>query len=202
MIKSHCIINMFSILWKIWSIDFFCIYFISFLFVIFTRTLHLLWSDDRSSLSHCFLIIVSSLATLTHDDVLNVKRVFFYACSCLLRSWMNVFNFCTFFVMNMSWFFFFSIFLSEAFQKRWISSKITFFHEWSLFFSFSNVDVCVSKSMMLITFISSLRKCLDFASLSLCNESTLLAIIFKSALLLFMQFIIIYSSTWFLLSRL
>ncbi len=202
MIKFCCIVNMFSIFWKIWSTDFFCISFISFLFTIFTRILCFLQSDDKSSLSHCFLIVVSSLTILTHDDVLNVKRVFFYACSCLLRSWTNVFNFCTFFAMNTSWFSFFSIFLSEIFWRRWISSRVTFFHEWSLLFSFSNVDVCVSRSMMLITFVSSLRECLNFTSLSLCNRSTLLAIIFESALLLFMQFVIIYSFTWFLLSRL
>ncbi len=202
MIKSCYIINTFLILWKIWLTDFFCISFISFLFAIFTRTLHLLQSNNRLSLSHYSFIVVSSLITLTHDDVLNVKRVFFYTCSCLLRSWRNVFNFCTFFVMNASWLSFFSIFLSETFQRHWISFKVTFFHEWSLLFSFSNVDVCVSRSMMLIMFISSLRERLNLASLSLCDKSTLLAIVFESALLLFMQFIIIYSSTWFLLSRL
>ncbi len=202
MIRSRYIINMFSIFWKIWSTDFFCISFIFFLFTIFTRTSRLLQSNDKSPLSCCFLIVVSSLATLTYDDVLNVKRVFFYACSCLLRSWMNVFNFCTFFAMNASWFSFFSIFLSEMFWKCWISFKVTFFHEWSLLFSFFNVDVCVSRSMMLIMFILSLRKRLNLASLFLCDESTLLAIVFESALLLFMQFVIIYSSTWFLLSHL
>ncbi len=122
-----------------------------------------------------------------------MKCVFFYICSCLLKSWMNVFNFCIFFAMNMSWLSFFSIFLSEMFWKCWISFKITFFHERSLLFSFFNVDVCVSKLMMLIMFISSLRKHLNLASLSLCDKLTLLAIVFKSALLLFMQFIIIYS---------
>ncbi len=85
-IRSHCIINMFAISWKIWSIDLFCISFISFLFTIFTKILHLLQSDDRSSLNHCFSIVTSSLVTLIHDDVLNVKRVFSYVCSCLLRS--------------------------------------------------------------------------------------------------------------------
>ncbi len=83
-------------------------------------------SDDRSFLNYCFLVIASSLATLIHDDVLNVKCVFSCVCSCLLRSWMNVFNFCTFFAMNMSWL---SIFLSEMFWRRWISFKITSFHE-------------------------------------------------------------------------
>ncbi len=198
-IRSCCIIDMLAISWKIWSIDLFCISFIFFLFTIFTRISRLLQSNDRSFLSRCFLIVTFSLVILTYDDVLNVKRVFSCICSCLLRSWMNVFNFCTFFTMNMSWLL---IFLSETFRRRRISSKITSFHEWSLLFSFFNVDVCVSRSMMLITFISSLRECLDFTSLSLCNELTLLAIIIESALLLLMQFIIIYSSTQSFLSRL
>ncbi len=198
-IRFCCVVDTFAISWKIWLINLFCISFIFFLFSIFTRILCFLQSDDRSSLSRCFSVVASSLATLTHDDVLNVKRVFSYVCSCLLRSWMNAFNFCTFFAMNASWL---SIFLSEMFQRRRISFKITSFHEWSLLFSFSNVDVCVSKLMMLITFVSSLRECLDFTSLSLCNESTLLAIIIKSALLLLMQFVIVYSSTRSFLSRL
>jgi len=198
-IRFCCIINTFAISWKIWSINLFCISFIFFLFTIFTNILRLLRSNDRLSLSHCFSVVTSSFATLTHDDVLNVKRVFSYVCSCLLRSWMNVFNFCTFFAMNASWL---SIFLSEMFWKRWISFKITSFHEWSLLFSFSNVNVYVSRSIMLITFISSLCKYLDFALLSLCDKSTLLAIIIESALLLLMQFIIVYSLTWSFLSHL
>ncbi len=198
-IRFRCVINMFAISWKIWSINLFCISFISFLSSIFIRILHFLQSNDRSSLNHCSSVVASSFAILTHDDVLNVKCVFSYVCSCLLRSWMNVFNFYTFLVMNISWL---SIFLSEMFQRHWISSKITSFHEWSLFFSFFNVDVCVSKLMMLITFISLLCKCLDFTLLSLCDESTLLAIIIESALLLLMQFVIIYSSTQSFLSHL
>ncbi len=196
-IKFHCIIDTFAISWKIWSINLFCISFISFLFLIFTRISRLLQSNDRSFLSRCFSIIASSLATSTHDDVLNVKHVFSCICNCLLRSWMNVFNFCTFFMMNASWL---SIFLSETFWKCWISFKITSFYEWSLLFSFSNINVCVNKSMMLITFVSLLREHLNLTSLSLCNESTLLAIIIESALLLLMQFIIIYSSTQSFLS--
>ncbi len=191
-IRFRCIVNTFAISWKIWSIDLFCIFFISFLSSIFTRISRFLRSNDRLSLSRCFLIVASSLVTLTHDDVLNVKHVFSYICSCLLKSWMNVFNFCTFFAMNVSWLL---IFLSETFQRRRISSKITSFHEWSLLFSFSNVDVCVSRLMMLITFVSLLHKCLNLTSLSLCNESTLLTIIIESTLLLLMQFIIVYSFT-------
>ncbi len=198
-IRFHCIINMLAISWKIWLINLFCISFISFLFIIFTKILCFLQSNDRLSLNHCFLIVASSFIILIHDDVLNMKCIFSYVCSYLLRSWINVFNFCTFFAMNMSWF---SIFLFETFWKRWISFKITSFHEWSLLFSFSNVDVCVSKSMMLITFILSLHECLNLTSLSLCDKSMLLAIIIESALLLLMQFVIIYSSTQSFLSRL
>ncbi len=191
-IRFCYIVVTFAISWKIWLINLFCISFIFFLFIIFIRISLFLQSNDRSSLSRCFLIVTSSLATLIHDDVLNVKRIFSYVCSCLLKSWMNVFNFYTFFAMNVSWLL---IFLSETFWRRWISFKITSFHEWSLLFSFFNVDVCISKLMMLITFISSLHECLNFTSLSLCNESTLLAIVIELALLLLMQFVIIYSST-------
>ncbi len=119
-IKSRCIIDTFAISWKIWSIDLFYIFFIFFLSYIFTRILRFLRSNDRSSLNHCFSVVTSSLATLIHDDVLNMKRVFSYVCNYLLRSWMNVFNFCTFFTMNASWL---SIFLSETFQRRWINYK-------------------------------------------------------------------------------
>ncbi len=102
-IRSRCVVDTLAISWKIWLINLFCIFFTSFLFTIFTRISRLLQSDDKLSLSCCFFIVASSLTTLTHDDVLNVKRVFSYVCSCLLTSWMNVFNFCTFFVMNTSW---------------------------------------------------------------------------------------------------
>ncbi len=44
-------------------------------------------------------------------------------------------------------------------------------------------------------FISSLHEYLDFVSLSFCDKSMLFIIIIESALLLFMQFIIIYSFT-------
>ncbi len=125
-IKFRYIVDMFAISWKIWSIELFYIFYISFFFTIFTKILRFLRSNDRLSLSHCFFIVAFSFITLIHDDVLNVKHIFSYICSCLLRSWMNVFNFYTFFVMNASWF---SIFLSETFWKCWISSKITSFHE-------------------------------------------------------------------------
>ncbi len=107
-IKFYCIIDMLVISWKIWSIDFFCIF---FLFIIFIRILCFLQNNDESSLNHCFFIDVSSFTTSIHDNVLNMRCVFSYICNCLLRSCMNVFNFCTFFVMNASWF---SIFFSDV----------------------------------------------------------------------------------------
>ncbi len=127
MIKSHCIIDALLILWKICLIDFFCIFFTSFFFIIFIRTSRSLRSNNSSSLSCCFLIVAaSSFATSVHDDVLNIKHVFSCICCCLLKSWMNIFNFYTFFAMNASWL---SIFFSETFQRRWISFRITSFHE-------------------------------------------------------------------------
>ncbi len=133
MIKFYCAVDTLSIFWKIWSVDFFCIFFIFIFFIIFTKILHLLWSDDKSFLNCCFFIIAFSLAMLIHDDALNMKHIFSYIWNCLLKSWMNAFNFCTSFVMNASWF---SIFFSEMFQRCWISFKITSFHKWSLFFFF------------------------------------------------------------------
>ncbi len=53
---------------------------------LFTKILRFLQNDDRSSLNCCFSVVNSSLVTSTHDDVLNVKCVFSYVCSCLLRS--------------------------------------------------------------------------------------------------------------------
>ncbi len=199
MIKSQCIINMFMISWKIWLINFFYISFISFLFIIFMKILSFLQSDNKSSLNHCFFTVASSFITLIHDDNLNVKYIFSCICNYLLRSCINVFNFYTFFAMNASWLL---IFFFEAFWRCWINIKITSFHEWSLLFSFSNINVCVNKFMMLIMFISSLHKHLNFLSLLFCDESTLLVIITESALLLLIWFIIIYSSTWFLLFHL
>ncbi len=91
---------------------------------------------------------------------------------------MNIFNFYTFFVMNASWF---SIFFSKIFWRRWISFRITSFHEC---FFFSNIDVCINRSMISLMFISSLCKHLNFTSLSFCNKSTLIIIISESVLLL------------------
>ncbi len=199
MIKLHFIINMFAILWKIWFMNFFYTFFISFLFIIFIRILCSLQSNDKSFLNHCFLVDASSFAMLIHDVISNMKHVFSYICNCLLKSWMNVFNFYMFFAINASWFL---IFLSKTFQRCLISFKVIFFHEWSLLFFFFNINIYVNKFMMLLTFISSLHKYLSLASLSLCDKSMLLTVIIESALLLFMQFIIIYSSIWFLLFHL
>jgi len=129
MIKFHCTINMFMILCKICSINFFCTFFIFFLSIIFIMILCFLQSDDKLSLSHYFLIVTSSLTISAHDVILDVKCMFSYVYNCLLSSWMNVFNFCTFFVMNAFWFLLFLS--SELFQRRWISFKITF--SWIIF---------------------------------------------------------------------
>ncbi len=99
--------------------------------------------------------------------------------------------------MNAFWFSLF--FSSESFWRRCISFTVTSFHEWSLFFSFSNVDVCIRRSIMLATYFSLLHKLFDLALLFHHDKSTLLAIISESALLQFMQFIVVYSSSRFIL---
>ncbi len=140
-------VDMFVISWRICSIDFFCIFFIFFLFAIFIMTFHFLQSDDNSFLKRCFLIVTSSLVTFAHDVILDKKRMLFCicmlscVCNCLLSSYMNVFSFCTFFAMNTFWFSLF--FSSESFWRCYISFTATSFHEWSLLFSFFNVDVCI-----------------------------------------------------------
>ena len=189
---------MFVISWKICSMNFFCIFYIFFLSAIFIMISHFLRSDDNSSLKHYFLIVTSFLIMFAHDVIFNEKRMLSYVCSCLLSSCMNVFSFCTFFVMNAFWFSLF--FSSESFQKRCISFTATSFHKWSLLFSFSNVDVCIRRSIMLTTYFLSLCKLFDLALLFLYDKSTSLTIISESALLQFMQFIIIYSSFRFVLS--
>jgi len=167
MIKSCCIVNLFSILWKIWLINFFCIFFISFFFIIFIKTLHSLWSNDSLSLSCCFFIVAaSSLATSAYNDVSDVKRVFSCICNCLLRSW----RMSSTFVHFLRWMHLdFLSFFSETFWRRWTSFRITSFYEWSLFFSFFNIDVYVSRSMISLTFILSLRECLNFTLLFVIN---------------------------------
>ncbi len=197
-IKFLWSVDMSAIFCKICSIDFFCISFISLLFIILIMTSHFLQSDDESLLKRCFLIVISSLVTFAHDVIFIKRRVLLCVCNCLLSSWIDIFSFCTSFAMNAFWFMW--CFSSESSRRRWISFNAISFHEWSLLFSFFNVDIFISRSIMLATFSSSLHKCFDFASLFSCNESTSLAIIFKSALLQFMQFIVIQSSSKFTLS--
>ncbi len=197
-------VDLFVISWRICSIDFFCIFSIFFLFAIFIMTFHFLQSDDNSFLKRCFLIVTSSLVTFAHDMILDEKRMLFCicmlscVCNCLLSSYMNVFSFCTFFAMNTFWFSLF--FSSESFWRCYISFTATSFHEWSLLFSFFNVDVCIRRSIMLVIYFSSLRELFNLTLLFLHDKSTSLAIISESALLQFMQFIIIYSSFKFILS--
>ncbi len=203
MIRSLWAVNTFVISWRICSIDFFCIFSISFLSAIFIMTSCFLRSDDNSSLRHYFFIVTSSFVTFTHDVISDEKCILSCVCvlscicSCLLSSCTNVFSFCTFFAMNTFWFSLF--FSSESFRRRCISFTATSFYEWSLLFFFSNIDVHIRRSIMLATYFSSLRKLFDLTLLFLHDKSTLFAIIFESTLLQFMQFIIIYSSSRFIL---
>jgi len=66
-------------------------------------------------------------------------------------------------------------------------------------FSFFNINIFISKSIILTMFFSLLHKCFNLASLFSCNKLMLLVIIFESALLQFMQFIIIQLSFKFTL---
>ncbi len=91
-------------------------------------------------------------------------------------------------------------FSSDSSQRRCISFIATSFHEWSLLFSFFNINVCIRRLIMLATYFLLLRELFNSALLFLRDKSTLLAIIFESALLQFMQFIIVYSSSRFILS--
>ena len=100
MIKFLWFVNASAILCKICSIDFFCISFISLLFIILIMISHFLQSDDESSLRHYFLITISSLVMFIHDVIFIKRRMLFCICNCLLSSWTDVFNFCTFFAMN------------------------------------------------------------------------------------------------------
>ncbi len=191
-------VNTFAILYRICSIDFFCIFFISLLFIILIMISRFLRSDDRLLLNRCALVAISSLVTFAHDVIFVERCMLLCVCNCLLSSWTDVFSFCTFFAINAFWFAW--CFSSELSRRRWISFNAISFHEWSLLFSFSNVDIFISKSIMLITFSSLLCKHFDFTFLFSCNESTLLAIIFESTLLQFMHFIVVQSSSRFTLS--
>ncbi len=187
-----------AILCRICSIDFFCISSISLLFIILIMTSRLLRNDDKSSLRRCSFVAISSLVTFAHNVIFVERRVLFCVCNCLLSSWTDVFSFCTFFAMNAFWFAW--CFSSESSRRRRISFNAISFHEWSLLFSFSNIDIFISRSIMLATFSSSLREHFDLASLFSCDESTSLAIVFESALLRFVQFIVVQSSSRFTLS--
>ncbi len=182
---------------RICSIDFFCISSISLLFIILIMTSRPLQSDDGSPLKRCSPVAISSLVTFVHDVVFVERRVFSCVCNCLLSSWTDAFSFCTFFAMNAFWFAW--CFSSESSRRRRISFNATSFHEWSLLFSFSNVDIFISRSIILATFSSSSRERFDLASLFSCDELTSLAIVFESALLRFVQFIIVQSSSRFTL---
>ena len=198
LIRSFWSVNMFVILCKICSINFFYISFISLLFIILIIISRFLRSDDKSSLKHYFLVVISSLVTFTHDVIFVERCVLFYVCNCLLSSWTNVFSFYIFFMMNAFWFIW--CFSSELIQRCQISFNAISFHEWSLLFSFFNVDIFINKSIMLTMFSSSLHEHFNLTPLFSCNESTSLTIIFESALLWFVQFIIIQSSSRFTLS--
>ena len=200
MIRFLWSFNTSAILCKICSIDFFCIFSISLLFIILIMTSHFLRSDNRSSLRCCSFIAISSLVMFAHDVIFVERRVILCICNCLLSSWIDVFSFYTFFAMNVFWFAW--CFSSESSWRCWISFNAISFHEWSLLFSFSNVDIFISRSIMLAMFSSSLHECFNFAFLFSCNESMSLAIIFESALLQFVQFIVVQSSSKFTLSYL
>ena len=86
MIKSHWLVDMSTIFWRICSMIFFCIFSISSLSAIFIMTSRLLRSDDDFSLRRCFLVDDSSLVTFAHDMIFNEKRVFLCICNCLLSS--------------------------------------------------------------------------------------------------------------------
>ncbi len=198
MIRFLWSVNTSAIFCRICSINFFCISFISLLFIILIMTSYFLQSNDKLSLRRYFFITISSLVTFAHDVIFVERHVLFCVCNCLLSSWTEIFNFYTFFMMNVFWFAW--CFSSELSWRCWISFNAIFFHEWSLLFSFSNVDIFISRSIMLAMFFLSLHKHFDLASLFSCDKSTSLTIIFESALLQFMQFIVVSLSSRFTLS--
>ncbi len=161
-------------------------------------TSHFLRSDDDFSLRRCFFVDNSSLVMFAYDMIFNEERVFLCICNCLLSSWTDVFSFYTFFAMNAFWVAW--CFSSDSSWRWCISFTAISFHEWSLLFSFFNVDVCIRRSIILATYFLLLCKLFNLVLLFLRDKSTLLAIVSESALLQFMQFIIIYSSSRFILS--
>ncbi len=121
MIRFLWSIDMFAILYRICSINFFCISFISFLFIILIMISHFLQSDDRSSLKHCFLIIISSLVMFTHIVIFIERYMLLCICNCLLSSWTDVFSFYTFFMMNTFWFIYqkYVVYVACNIYKAW-----------------------------------------------------------------------------------
>ncbi len=127
MIKFHWLVNTSAILWRICLMIFFCIFFISSLFAIFIMTSRFLQSDNDLFLKHCFLVDNSSFVMFAHDMIFNEKRVFLCICNCLLSSWIDVFSFCTFFMMNAFWVVW--CFSSESSWRWCISFNAISFHE-------------------------------------------------------------------------
>ncbi len=116
MIRFLWSVNTSAILCRICSINFFCISFISFLFIILIMTFHFLRSDDESSLKRCSFVAISSLVMFAHDVIFVKRCMLLCVCNCLLSSWTDVFNFYTFFAMNAFWFMW--CFSSESSWKR------------------------------------------------------------------------------------
>ncbi len=169
------------ILWRIYLMIFFYIFFISSLFIIFIMTLHLLQSDDESSLKYYFFIVFSSFIMFTYNMIFNDKHIFSCICNCLLNNYINIFNFCMFFTMNIFWFTWcFSFKLS---WKHQFNFNAIFFHERSLLIFFFNVNIFINSSIMSNIFFSLLHKCCNLTLLLFCDMSTLFSIVFKLALL-------------------
>ncbi len=127
MIRFYWLVDTSAILWRICSMIFFCIFFISSLFAIFIMTSCFLQSDDNSSLRRCFLVDNSSLITFAYDMIFDERRIFLCICNCLLSSWTDVFSFCTFFVMNAFWVI--CCFSSDSSWRQCISLSVISLHE-------------------------------------------------------------------------
>ena len=114
-------VNTFAIFCRMCSINFFCIFFISFLFIILIMISHLLQSNDRSSLRRYFFIVISSLVMFTHIVIFIERYMLLCICNCLLSSWTDVFSFCTFFMMNTFWFIYqkYVVYVACNIYKAW-----------------------------------------------------------------------------------
>ncbi len=79
-----------DIIRSFWSANllnsFFCILFISLLFVILIMTFCFLQNDDRLFLKHCFSIIILSFVIFIQDVIFNEKCIFFWIYNSLLNS--------------------------------------------------------------------------------------------------------------------